>query len=29
LFALGIVLFIITFGINISVELIKAKSRKE
>lgn len=28
LFALGIVLFIITFGINMTVELLKAKSRK-
>jgi phosphate transport system permease protein len=28
LFALGIVLFIITFGINMLVELLKAKSRK-
>jgi phosphate transport system permease protein len=28
LFALGIVLFIITFGINLSVELIKARSKK-
>lgn len=29
LFALGIILFIITFGINLAVELVKSKSRRD